>query len=150
MGKRDIHDEEHVVRCCSRQKQVVDENGTVLGVTWEAFALRDVDKGYLSVALFETVSGDADTRLIHIRGQWDQSGFRYNPRKAVMAVCNTGIIREYGLKRACKIRVLHEPSRQNDAYSAIRRLPQDNGDIDLLESLASEAAVSIHPIASLP
>lgn len=150
LPQRDVLDEEHVVRCCSRQKQVVSEDGTILGVTSETFSLRPNDKGYLSVALFESISGNTATRLAHICNQWDKSGFRYNRKSAVMAICNAGDIRNCGQKRGHSLRVVHEPTSLNDAYAAVRRLPRDNTDIELLEMLAAEAVTELHLIASIP
>ena len=148
MIQRDLRDEESVVRQCSRQKQVVGEDGAILGVTADAFKLRvDIAEEYQSTAWLEYSNGTTDERLRQIVELWrSERSVRGN---CAMVICNAGRIRVCGQRRSCNLRVRHEPKRTNKAYSTIRRLPYDNSDLELLELLAADAVVAIKLIREL-
>lgn len=149
MTRREFDDHEHFVRHCSHQQLSTDEHGNVLGVTFAAFQLRQtIGETYLSGALLESVRGGMMIQLAAIRTALSQTR-QVKPRHA-FAVCSAASIRAAGEVRTRKLRVQFEPKSSNATYSALRGLPQDNSDIDLLEALAANTVVNLVASKDVP
>lgn len=149
MAQRDLLDVEHVVRQCSRQRQVRDEHDTLLGVTYFAFELRTAkQESYLSLAWLEHFGLDRVVSLKEICAMWTAAERKVAPKDA-LAICNVGVVRHCGSQNSCKLRVRHEPKEMLPAYAVIRGLPLDNSDRRLLEMLAAEAVVDAVEVRSL-
>lgn len=147
--QRDLTDEEHFVRLCSRQKQIRDEDGKLLGVTWEAFSLRvDRNETYLSGALLECFAGDQATQMKAVLKAMGAGGLKFGDNHAV-ALCEAGVMRKCGDQQKRRLRVRHEPKKANSSYSAVRGLPADNSDTELLSLLAAESLVSCHLVSDV-
>ena len=142
MAQRDFRDDEHFVRLCSRQKQIRDEDGKILGVTWEAFSLRtEINEDYLSGALLEHFEGTQKEQAVAAVEAMKSAGLIFSDKHAV-ALCLAGSIRGCAAKQKRKLRVRHEPNKKNAAYSKVRGLPLDNSDNELLSLLAADSVVS--------
>ena len=142
MAQRDFRDDEHFVRLCSRQKQIREDDGTLLGVTWEAFSLRTkIRENYLSGAMLEHFQGTPRKQAAAAVEAMKSAGMVFSDKHAV-AVCLAGSIRGCATKQKCTLRVRHEPNKKNAAYSAVRGLSLDNSDLELLSLLAADSVVS--------
>ena len=142
MAQRDFRDDEHFVRLCSRQKQIREHDGTLRGVTWEAFSLRtNIKEDYLSGALLEHFQGTQREQAVAAVEAMKSAGMVFSDKHAV-AVCSAGSIRGCGTKQKRKLRVRHEPNKKNASYSKVRGLPLDNSDNELLSLLAADSVVS--------
>ena len=142
MAQRDFRDEEHFVRLCSRQKQIRESDGTLRGVTWEAFSLRTkIKEDYLSGALLEHFQGTQREQAVAAVEAMKSAGVVFSDKHAV-ALCLAGSIRRCATKQERKLRVRHEPNKKNAAYSKVRGLPLDNSDNELLSLLAADSVVS--------
>lgn len=149
MSQRELLDEEHVVRHCSRQKQIRDQNEVLIGVSPAAFELRrERNETYLSATWLEHCGAASPANLRGVKQLLIASGFDLAPKTALVA-CNAGRIRGCGSERSAKLRVRHEPSRSNPAYSAIRGLPLDNSDLRLLQLLATVSVVACVEVRQL-
>jgi hypothetical protein len=135
--QRDLKATEDFVRVCSRQKQVLDENGELLGVTWEAFSLRPQDQGYVSGACLQSYVGQGGSK-IKTAADAILDGFGPTVNKnsyAVLVRCVPHIL-ACCAKRNRKARLRLEPKHSNAGYAALRQLPSDNSDQELLELLS--------------
>jgi hypothetical protein len=142
VAQRDFRDEEHFVRMCSRQKQIRDADGALLGVTWTAFSHRtEINEDDLSGALLECFSGTQKQQVIKAVEAMKNAGLVISDKHAV-ALCLAKSIRECGTKHKRNLRVRHEPNKKNASYSKIRGLPLDNSDHELLSLLAVDSVVS--------
>jgi hypothetical protein len=139
--QRSFDPDEHFVRLCSRQKQIRDENDLVVGVTWEAFALRKaINENYVSGACKEVFQTKENNGL---EAAFDSilGGFSPEAQKkrssyiAVVIKCKD--VLDAGKTRERTLRVRLEPNVKNAGYAALRRLPPDNTDTELLQLLAS-------------
>jgi hypothetical protein len=147
--RRDLADNEHFVRRCSRQKQIRNKEGEIIGISWEAFALRiEINETYLSGAFLEHHNGSREEQLKECVRSMRATGLPILPQH-VLAACNAGAVRGCGEQRSRTLRVRHEPNKKNRAYATIRELPLDNADAELLEILAAESVVSIRLASSL-
>lgn len=122
-----------------------DEQGNVIGVFPEAFALRDGEK-YLSVTWLQFFSEDFEQGLVAaataIRRQLD-----VRPRDGFTVGC-VGAVREICIRSSVRVRILHEPCDVNEGYSAWRGMPSDNQ--DLFNLLAADAFVDTRPASAVP
>ncbi len=139
MKQRDLTAAENFVRVCSRQKQILGVEGELLGVTWEAFALRqDKNEKYVSGACREVFAG---TLQVQIKNAANSilNGFGPSVKKASYAVVVIKVeeIIGAGKRRDKALRVRLEPKRSNHGYATIRQLPLDNSDSELLKILAN-------------
>ena len=150
MKQRDFLADEHFVRCCSRQKQIRDEHGVLQGVTWQAFALRvERSETYLSGALLEHINGSQSEQLASTVKNLKTTGLSIKPNHA-LALCNANSIKDCGLQRTRKLRVRHEPKKTSLSYAAIRGLPIDNSDSELLELLAAQSVGVLRLVSDIP
>jgi hypothetical protein len=134
MAIKSLPDADHVVRHVN--SQLVERDGDViLGILPQAFMLRKREE-YLSASWLEFYDGSRDEKIKQVIAGVSKA----RQVKASHAFA-LGIVEE--VKAACasfemKIRILHEPSKDNPnpAYAAVRRYQSD--DMQLLELLASE------------
>ncbi|NOU20624.1 MAG: hypothetical protein HOO93_02345 [Methyloglobulus sp.] len=135
-NKRKIPDDDHVIRYVPWSRLRRDGNDEVIGILGEAFHLREKDKGRLSATWLEYFSNDCDTQLtkavrvirtgsLNVKSK---SGFAIGNIRKIQATC---------MKYKSKIRIVHSPSRDNNAHVSVIGLPEDNS--ELFELLASEA-----------
>ncbi|MBZ0215439.1 MAG: hypothetical protein K8F25_02700 [Fimbriimonadaceae bacterium] len=142
-------DHEHFVRFCSRQKQIRDAEDRLIGVTWEAFTLRpERNETYLSGGLLEFVAGDREEQVRSVLEATRNSPFIVTPKHA-MALCNVGSLQACAKTRDRKLRIIHEPNKFNAAYSAVRGLPLDNSDMELLSLIAADSVAAHYLVSDL-
>jgi hypothetical protein len=139
MAIKYLPNDDHVVRHISSQLLIRDEADQakrVIGCFPQAFELRPGER-YLSASWLEFFSGNKHERMVaavdavaKTRTVKPSHGFALGNVAEVKDACAS-----FGLK----IRVIHEPKRNNPnpAYTAIRNYRSD--EIQLLELLASEA-----------
>jgi hypothetical protein len=135
-NKRKIPDDDHVIRYVPWSRLRRNGNDEVIGVLGEAFRLREVDKGKLSVTWIEYFDQNGDELLIQavraIRASrlvvQPKSGFAKGNISKIEAACS---------KHNTKIKVVHSPGPDNCAHASVIGLPEDNS--ELFELLASEA-----------
>lgn len=150
MGVRPLTDDDHVVRHCP-QRHLIIENGEVLGVFADAFSLRPA-KGdrpaetYLSTTWLEFFGSVPRREQLRQTAACLRAAGREVKGSHGLAVCSVRAIIAAGAQRSSKLRVLYEPIAENPAYSAIRGLPPDNRDIELLELLARDACAEVATI----
>jgi hypothetical protein len=129
--------EHHVARHC-RNRHVIKADGRPISVFGDAFALRE-NETYLSAGWVEFFSGNRSSQLSQVRNA--MAAVREVKRKDALAVMNVGKILDAARTRSLRVRVLHEPSAANPAYSAIRGIPRDHQ--ELLEALVAETIVDL-------
>lgn len=128
-----------------------DEDDNVLGFNPQAFQLRQNDgfpNGWeesLSVNWVEYFK-NPETQVRDC--VWAMRKTRTAGTKSAFAVGNVGKIKQICLNRGFKVRVLHEPTDNDPAHAAIRRLPPD--DLTLLEALAEDAFTDMIRNTALP
>jgi hypothetical protein len=137
--QRDFKPDEHFVRLCSIQKQIRNLAGDVVAVTRDAFALRSNKfEDYISGACQEAFANESRDGL-HEACNSILEGFSENAQQkrhtyVAYVTCADEII-EAGNQRKLSLRVRLEPKKTSAGYSAVRRLPLDNSDIELLQML---------------
>jgi|SRR5208282_3000547 len=133
MPRRRLTVDEHVVRQCPNSK-LIKQDGRVVGVFSEAFRNRPGER-YLSGTWLEYFGGSRQDRLLGVVG-----ALRAMPRevkkKDGLIVLNVGRLEACGKARVATVKCWHEPKPENRAYAAIRGLPADNSDDNLLDLIA--------------
>ncbi len=138
---KNIPDDHRVARLCGRQKQVRDEAGKVIGVNPQFFELRPKkNEDYLSCDWVDFFSGSEDKKLAGVRKAL-KSRMPGGGKEARIAVMGVSLLKECGIKRDHKIRVLQK--KNSSSYSGISGLPLDNSDMVLLQTMSDEAIVSL-------
>jgi hypothetical protein len=135
-NKRKIPDDDHVIRYVPWPRLRRNGNGEVIDVSGDAFRLREVDKGKLSVTWIECFDQSGGDQLVQAVRTMRASSLVVKP-KSGFAKGNISKIKAACLKYNSKIRVVHAPSRDNTAHASVLGLPEDNS--ELFELLASEA-----------
>lgn len=137
---------DHFVRHVSSGRLKRDDNGKVYGVFPEAFAMRP-SESELSGSWLEFFPNPHEDRL-------KQSALAIASMLKVksrdgFAVANVGKIHDACGQVGIKVRVLHEPSKDNPnpAYATIRNLPRDNW--ELLGLIANDACGEVHVASDL-
>ncbi|MBI1262424.1 MAG: hypothetical protein GC184_11940 [Rhizobiales bacterium] len=134
MSVVNIPHEHHVIRYASWTKLRKDENDNVLGILPDALRLREVETS-LSTTWIEWFDGPPQNQYLNAV-EMIRRTMSVSPRGG-MSKANVGNLRELCQTENVSIRIVHEPTDENDAHASIRRLPRDN--LDLLELLAAEA-----------
>ena len=135
MAIKSLSNTDHVVRHVN--SQLVERDGdTLLEVLPQAFMLRKGEE-YLSASWLEFYAGSRDERITQVIAGVAKA--RQVKASYAFALGNVEDVKEACASFRMKIRILHEPSKDNPnpAYTAVRRYQSD--DIQLLELLASEA-----------
>jgi hypothetical protein len=136
MATKYLPDEHHVVRHLNSQLLIRDETDRVIGCFPQAFELRPGET-YLSASWLEFFPGTKHERTVAVVGAVTKArtvkpshGFAFGNVAEVKEACGS-----FGQK----IRVIHEPDKNNPnpAYTAIRNYRSDQ--IELLQFLAGEA-----------
>jgi hypothetical protein len=127
----------------NRQERDPDTDAFV-GIFPDAFALRSVDKGSLSVTWLEYFGGNYSSNVsasIAVIGRC----MKGSQKNAVFAIGNIGEIRKAGRARGYSVRVIYDPSACNFAHSAIRQIAPE--DLEMLDELASDIFRDIRSVA---
>jgi hypothetical protein len=136
MATRYLPDGDHVVRHINSQLLIRDDANRVIGCFPQAFELRSSEK-YLSASWLEYFPGTKHQRTVAViaaiaaaRTVKATHGFAFGMVSAVKEACAS-----FGQK----IRVIHEPAKDNPnpAYTAVRNYKSD--ELELLQLLAGEA-----------
>ena len=147
--KSDIPIHHHVARYCNTQ--LVDRDPETLvfrGIFPQAFALRENDRGYLSVSWFEKFAGGNNSKLKGVIGAL--RGYMKEVRpKAAIAVLNVGFIVNTGTRLGHPIRVRDKTSKSKPQYAGIEGMPLNNSDGELLEILSSVACIHKREVAEI-
>jgi hypothetical protein len=145
-----LPDEHHVMRHVQWKLLRKDEGGlTVIGFLPHAFELSPKDE-YLSVNWIEYGEGDWDTRIRD--SVWGIRRARPSigggGGKSRYAIGNVGKIKEVCLANNARVRITHEPEKNNLGHAGIRRFPRD--DLTLLAALADDAFTDMVENVAVP
>ena len=130
-----LPDPDHVMRHIHWNKLQKDENNNVLGILPQAFALRDCDKGALSVNWVEYYDGTHDEK-IHKTVQDIRKAVKVGPKSA-FSVSTVQAIKETCKNTSRLIKVVYWPNSNNHSHALIQHLPKN--DMALLDGLSKEA-----------
>lgn len=138
MSVTELPDGDHYVRVVPWTRVRKDADDNVLGVTAEAYRLRDSEDGLSGNWLEYAAPGkDQKTQLRAtlklIRTE------RTVGSKARLAISKVGTLKQLCSKRKNKVRVVHAPVGKNTAHAEIRRISRD--DDELLELIATDGIV---------
>ena len=144
MAEHRLDGDQHVVRHCRNRQLIRNDQGEVVGVFPDAFALRPMET-YLSAVWLECMDGDLSARI-----QWAHAclstGLKIRGKDG-LGVLSVGRAVAAGVARSAKIKIRHEPGVLNPSYATIRGLPRE--DDELRQLLAAQAIVSVHEVQSL-
>lgn len=129
-----LPDEDHVMRYVPWARLRKDEDENVIGFLPHAFELRPEEES-LSVNWLEYFNGDREDRIRDSVKMFRNT--RKVGKKSAFGIGNVGQIKETCGANGALVRIVYEPEANNQAHSAIRRLPRD--DLSLLEALAADA-----------
>lgn len=136
LKRRDkIPDCNHIIRYISPNKFIRDENLEVIGISWEAFKIKEPEEG-LSVSWLEYFSGNRSAQeSAAIKGLRNsklvvqkKSGFAIGKIHDIVQKCNYS-------KSTKETHVIYLPSTDNAAHSEVKNMPYNNS---VLEYLAAE------------
>ena len=151
MAHRPIDKQHHVARLCGHQRLQRDPvSGEIVAVWPAAFELRvKENETYLSANWLEYFVGDVLEQLCQalavLRGKMKR---KIGPQSALLRL-NVGEVLAAGEVQSIKLRVMHEMKKTDPAYAAIRGLPRDNGDKELLDLLSGMPSLSATEVAFL-
>jgi hypothetical protein len=140
-----LPNEDHVMRYVPWGKLRRDEDDNVLGFLGEAFKLRP-DEEYLSVNWLEYFDGDREKKI-----QASVRTFRSTltvGTKSAFGIGNVAKLKEVCRARDATVRIVYEPTDNNQSHSAIRRIPRD--DAILLDALAADAFLELIHNSAIP
>ena len=138
--------EDHIIRYVPFGKLRKDEDDNVIGLLAEAFRLRSGET-YLSSTWLEYFNGNRKEQ-IYLAVQTIRLSSLSVGKKSGFAIGNVEKISSVCANRNHKIRIVHEPERDNAAHIAVRRIPRD--DEGLLELLAAETWAELVLNADVP
>lgn len=123
----DLPNEDHVVRYISKNKILRDEDGNVLGVLPQAFALRELESN-LSVNWLEYFK--KNDRSENVKALVENMRQNIDVKKGAFAIANVAKIIEAANQRQFnQVKVVHSPQKPNNlSHSSIIRMPQNNDD----------------------
>lgn len=117
-----------------------DEDGTVLGILPQAFALRD-GEDYLSVNWLEHFKKD---KVSNLRDCVDaQRATLTVGKNCVYAVAVVDKVKGVCVKKQKPVRIVYQPTKGNKAHSAL--YVQHNEDLNVMSDLALEFENEMHP-----
>lgn len=126
---------DHVARNVPWSKLLKDEDDNVLGFLGEAFKMRPAERT-LSATWVEYFGGTWCQQVEQAVRATRASSLDVKPKSA-FAIGNVGAIKSACSEKSYKVRIVHEPTEDNDAHVAVRRMPHD--DDDLFNLLALDA-----------
>ena len=141
----------HFVKHC-KNRELIREQGNIIGMHPEAFVLRPGDakfpeEKWLSGLYFEFFDGTDAEKLCAC------CHFIPIEMKKKDALCRmkVGAIKEEGQKRSRSLRVMHQPEKESLGYAAIHGLPKssDPPDDELALLLATLAILETTEIATI-
>lgn len=141
---------EHIARYCHHQRILRDqETGEIISIL-DAFKLRPIDCGELSVEHFEKLGNDFNARIKNAVSVF-RSKIIHNPvtLDSMISVLNVGSIIEIGKATGKELKVKDKSRSDRPAYAHVIGLPPDNADINLLASLSDEGVKSCHLIENI-
>lgn len=155
-----ISDSDHVMRHVSYNRLIKDSEGNIcdsdgkfFGLFPQAFELRELAEGEfekgLSVNWLEFFGNDHQANT-----QSSIDVFRATRKINRGAKCCFAIGNVKKIKEVCeeagsrRIKILHKPIKDNEAYAEIRHLPKN--DQDVMSRLASDAFLELIANAKLP
>jgi hypothetical protein len=141
----------HFVKHC-KNRELIREDGAIIGIHPEAFLLRPADERFpeekwLSGLYYEVFDGTDAERLC--------ACCHFIPiemkKKDALCKMSVGAIREQGQKRGRSLRVFHRPEPDSFGYAALHGLPKatDPQDDELMLLLAVVAILETAEIASI-
>ena len=148
MQASNVAEDHHFVKFF-KQRELIRENGTVIGVHPFAFELRKPGGGFeqektLSGVYYEFCIGTPREMMIACY-HFIQMAIK---AKDALVRMHVGLIKEQGKKRSRPLRVRHEPDAACLAYAAIYGLPVDTDD-ELCGLLAADPVIEIAEVTSL-
>ena len=141
----------HFVKHC-KNRELIREQGNIIGVHAEAFVLRPADakfpeEKWLSGLYYEFFDGTHAEKMC--------ACCHFIPiemkRKDALCRMNVGAIKEQGQRRTRSLRVMHQPEKDSLGYAAIHGLPRssDPPDDELALLLATLAILETAEITTI-
>jgi hypothetical protein len=124
MPTKYLPEADHVIRIVKPSLVMRDEANQVIGCFPQAFRLRD-DERDLSVNWLEHFPGAKEERLRQVR---DHAEVEVRPNTG-FACINVGVIHESCADLSLEVRIIHEPTDDNPAHSAIHRYPRNHDEL---------------------
>jgi hypothetical protein len=145
----EVPDSDHLMRYVPRGRQLRDpETDAFLGILGSAFNIRDEDRGGLSVTWIEHY-GPKSEDTIRLAGTCYRDSLPSGKlnRSACFSIGNAGAIREAGMARRNRLRLIPAPDGPNTGHVEIHRFSDE--DKELLDTLAMDVFVEHVPVAQL-
>ena len=130
-----IPTEDHLIRNVPWARLRKDADDNVVGILGAAFRLRENER-YLSASWLEFFKGSDRAKRLQAAIRVIRKSRMPPTAKSGFAIGNVGQIVDQCVSRNRRIRVVHEPEKNNQAHVAVRRWPND--DQELLELLARD------------
>jgi hypothetical protein len=141
----------HFIKHC-KNRELIRDNGQIVGVFPSAFSLRPADaqfaeERWLSGQYFEFYDGTEAERFCACC-HFIQIEMK---RKDALCKMQVGAIKEEGAKRSKSLRVFHQPEPDSPGYAGLHGLPKASDPIDdeLLSLLATLAALETLEISQI-
>lgn len=134
--------EDHIARYIRSGLLIRDETRHIIGVHPSAFVLREGEMN-LSVDWMERHPGSKAAQLREVV-QHAELQLKKNDAYGVLQV---GIFSSACARRNVKVRIIHEPTSNNPAHSAVHQYPRD--DLELATILASLASDDVTRVGDI-
>jgi len=136
------------MRYVPRSKQFIDDNDNSLGPAPGAFAIRDEDKGGLSVTEIEHF-GDmtAEARALAAAAHRATTRSKKLGPTAIFAWAAIGEVKSAAQGYNKAVRVVHDPVDGNSGHAEIRHFSDD--DLDLLDHFATDVFRDFAVVSSM-
>lgn len=147
-----LPDTDHVVRHVPFKKLHTDADGNIIGFLFEAFQLREIDEGDLSVNWVEYFEEGSHVERV------EKTIHEIRKVKPVGSKSAFGVSSVLAIKQTCRntpksIKIVYWPTTTKDGvpnvtHALIRHLPED--DIELLDALATTAFSTLIRNSDIP
>jgi len=145
----DIPEDDNVIRYIEYKFLLRDDKGVTLGLLPQAFELRDIDNGKLSISWLEYCNEVTHQKNIDSSVKTFRKVINNHSNNCGYGIGKVKTIKEVGsLFGTGKINIVHSPSKKNKAHSSIIRIP--NNDWDFMAALAEDAFLELILDSNIP
>lgn len=148
VARRALSDHHHVMRYVPPSKRFVSSEGDLLGPAPAGFAIRDSDKGGLSVTEVEHFGEmSARCRSIAAFAHRESLDSKKISNNAIFAWSQIADAKSAGQKYNKTLRVVHDPVDGNPGHAEIRHFTDE--DLDLLDHFATDVFKEYEIVADM-
>ena len=134
--------DQNITRYAAYKKQLRDENDQPVGVLPQAFTMRPIDKGKLSVNWVEYHDGEYEDQLKSVVADFRTK--RDTRPSGIFVIANVGVLMdECGELKANRVKVIGPDGKKkglNPSHASINDLPEN--DAEIMQCLAAKVFVS--------